>query len=299
MGDWGVIVTSMYMEQALLLPQNTVYFAELSTELLPCSLCRVKELSKPRGLSHVPHPQWRPENAYELPLGRTPSIILSPSLSSSQGDRYLTSNLQALQAARTRRYRLERREARAVRTPRPRHPQNQALSCCLPLVFRLCSILRPVLVRMRLRNPCLRMRISRDGRFMFMYRRGPHRICEPTPASAGCAVIAARGTTSAASDPPAAAIDVVAVVVGVKALVLGARRPAAGLRAKMLGCAEMPGRRTGRDEKDLFARRGLSVGDSWLGQSSTGGLERTSSGLVVSRHLGLLRGARTGRRAAT
>lgn len=89
------------------------------------------------------------------------------------------------------------------------------------------------------------MRISRDGRFMFMYRRGPQRICEPTPASAGCDVTAVLGTTSAVA--PTA--SVVAAVVGVKAL--GARRPAAGLRAKRLGCADRPGRRAGRDEKDL------------------------------------------------
>lgn len=137
--------------------------------------------------------------------------------------------------------------------PRPDSPLapgvNQALSCFLPLVFLLCSILRPVLVRIRLRNPCLRMRISRDGRFMFMYRRGPQRICEPTPASAGFDVIAVLGTTSAVAPPSAAVSAAAAVADGVKAL--GMRRPAAGLRAKMLGDAAMLGRRVGREEKDL------------------------------------------------
>lgn len=93
------------------------------------------------------------------------------------------------------------------------------------------------------------MRISRDGRFMFMYRRGPQRICEPAPASAGCDVTAVLGTTSAVAAPTASTADVV-VAAGVKAL--GMRSPAAGLRAKMLGGADMPGRRVGRDEKDLF-----------------------------------------------
>lgn len=93
------------------------------------------------------------------------------------------------------------------------------------------------------------MRISRDGRFMFMYRRGPQRICEPTPASAGFDVIAVLGTTSAISPPNAAASVAAAVADGVKAL--GMRRPAAGLRAKMLDGADMPGRRVGREEKDL------------------------------------------------
>jgi hypothetical protein len=125
---------------------------------------------------------------------------------------------------------------------------NQALSCFLPLVFLLCSILRPLFVRMRLRNPCLRMRISRDGRFMFMYRRGPHRICEPAPASPGCDVIAVLGTTSAIPDPIAASA---AACVGMKVPV-GARDPAAGLLVKMLGCAEMPGRRIGKEEKVLI-----------------------------------------------
>jgi hypothetical protein len=109
------------------------------------------------------------------------------------------------------------------------------------------------------------MRISRDGRFMFMYRRGPQRICEPAPASAGCDVIAVLGTTSAISDPAtASAAPVVVACVGEKAVV-GARRPAAGLRAKMLGCADMPGRRIGREEKDLLVCHDLSVRDSTLG----------------------------------
>lgn len=87
---------------------------------------------------------------------------------------------------------------------------------------------------------------------MFMYRRGPQRICEPTPARAGCDVTAVLGTTSAvpAAAPPTASAAAVVVAVGVKAL--GMRSPAAGLRAKMLGGADMPGRRIGREEKDLF-----------------------------------------------
>lgn len=134
--------------------------------------------------------------------------------------------------------------------PRPdSSPSHQALSCFLPLVFLLCSIFRPVLVRIRLRNPCLRMRISRDGRFMFMYRRGPQRICEPAPASAGFDVIALLGTTSAVAAAPTASAVVVVAAAGVKAL--GMRGPAAGLRAKMLGDAAMLGRRVGREEKDL------------------------------------------------
>lgn len=135
--------------------------------------------------------------------------------------------------------------------PRPQPPlpaPTQALNIFLPLVFLLCSILRPLLVRIRLRNPCLRMRISRDGRFMFMYRRGPQRICEPTPESAGCDVTAVLGTTSAVAAAASAAAAAV-VAVGVKAL--GMRSPAAGLLAKMLGGADTPGRRIGRDENDL------------------------------------------------
>lgn len=94
------------------------------------------------------------------------------------------------------------------------------------------------------------MRISREGRFMFMYRRGPQRICEPTPASAGCDVTAVLGTMSAvAAPPPTASAAPVVVATGVKAL--GMRSPAAGLLAKMLGGADMPGRRIGREEKDL------------------------------------------------
>lgn len=130
-----------------------------------------------------------------------------------------------------------------------RQLSHQALNCFLPLVFLLCSIFRPVLVRIRLRNPCLRMRISRDGRFMFMYRRGPQRICEPAPASAGFDVIALLGTTSAVAAAPTASAVVVVAAAGVKAL--GMRGPAAGLRAKMLGDAAMLGRRVGREEKDL------------------------------------------------
>lgn len=145
--------------------------------------------------------------------------------------------------------------------PPARQLSHQALNCFLPLVFLLCSILRPVLVRIRLRNPCLRMRISRDGRFMFMYRRGPQRICEPAPASAGFDVIAVLGTTSAVAAPTGSAVVVVAAA-GVKAL--GMRRPAAGLRAKMLGDAAMLGRRVGREEKDLCWVRDSSVRGSHL-----------------------------------
>lgn len=185
--------------------------------------------------------------------------------------------------------------------PRPDSPLapgvNQALSCFLPFVFLLCSIFRPVLVRIRLRNPCLRMRISRDGRFMFMYRRGPQRICEPTPTSAGFDVIAVLGTTSAAVvAPTASAVVVGAAAAGVKAL--GMRRPAAGLRAKMLGDAAMLGRRVGREEKDLVgnAVRQSEIPTLSRGQEHGG---RTSSWWVVVRHLGRLRGARTAQRAAT
>lgn len=89
------------------------------------------------------------------------------------------------------------------------------------------------------------MRISRDGRFMFMYRRGPQRICEPMPASAGCEVTAVLGTTSAAAE---SAVVVVAAV-GVRALGM---RPAAGLLVKMPAGADRPGRRIGREEKDLI-----------------------------------------------
>lgn len=142
-----------------------------------------------------------------------------------------------------------RRTSTAAGRP-PIPPQHDhALSIFLPLVFLLCSILRPVLVRMRLRNPCLRMRISRDGRFMFMCRRGPQRICEPAPASAGCDVIAVLGTTSAIPVPPTASAAAADAGAGVKAL--GMRGPAAGLLAKMLGGAAIPGRRLGREEKDL------------------------------------------------
>lgn len=92
------------------------------------------------------------------------------------------------------------------------------------------------------------MRISRDGRFMFMYRRGPQRICEPAPASAGCDVTAVLGTMSASPVPPTASAAADAGA-GVKAL--GMRGPAVGLLAKMLGGAARPGRRAGREEKDL------------------------------------------------
>lgn len=135
---------------------------------------------------------------------------------------------------------------------------------------------------MRLKNPCLRMRISRDGRFMFMYRRGPQRICEPAPANAGCDVIAVLGTTSTiADDPPPTAASATAAAVGpIVVAALGARSPAVGLLAKMLGGAERPGRRIGREEKDLVMWHELSVRDSTLGNGQ-GNIERTSSELVV------------------
>lgn len=87
--------------------------------------------------------------------------------------------------------------------------------------------------------------MSRDGLFMLRQRRGPHRIC--VCASAGCVVMAERGTTSAgvvASAPSAA----VKVVVGVKAW-----RRVVGLRLKMVSARAgvAVGRRVGRAEKDL------------------------------------------------
>lgn len=89
--------------------------------------------------------------------------------------------------------------------------------------------------------------MSRDGLFMFRQRRGPHRIC--VCASAGCSVIAERGTTSAGvvASTPSDAVRVV-VVVGVKAW-----RRVVGLRLKMVSARAgvAVGRRVGRAEKDL------------------------------------------------
>lgn len=117
-----------------------------------------------------------------------------------------------------------------------------ALNVFLPLDFLRNRSFRPERVRSRLRNPCLRIRTSREGLFMFVARRGPHRIC--VAPSAGCAVIADLGTTSDAAvsaDSP--------VVVGVKVVVW---RRVVGRRLKMLApLLGKLGRRVGREEKDL------------------------------------------------
>lgn len=80
---------------------------------------------------------------------------------------------------------------------------------------------------------------------MFSYRRGPHRIwlCW----SAGCADIADVGTISAA-----AAAVVVSMVVVVAVGVKHVGRRVVGRLAKMLaGDEAVPGRRVGKEEKDL------------------------------------------------
>lgn len=246
MGDCHGIVTSMYTEQILFCPQRiTLYVSAMQLELLPCSLSP-PESSHRLGESRSNAP--RACSTLQAMLLRTIGThVLPSSLCLSRSSQACIS-----QHRKNRLASLTRGTSRTHAAPHPPQPNNQALSIFLPLVFLLCSILRPVLVRIRLRNPCLRMRISREGRFMFMYRRGPQRICEPAPASAGCDVIAVLGTTSAVAVPPTASAAAAAVVVaaaGVKAL--GMRSPAAGLRAKMLGGADRPGRRVGREEKDL------------------------------------------------
>lgn len=134
------------------------------------------------------------------------------------------------------------------------------------------------------------MRISRDGRFMFMYRRGPQRICDPAPASAGFDVIAVLGTMSATAVAPTASAVVVVAAAGVKAL--GMRSPAAGLRAKMLGGAAMLGRRVGREEKDLLGNAVrqsdvlmLSRGRNTAGEPRHGGLSCDISNGCAERGL--------------
>lgn len=264
-------------------PTTPIYVATLPIERLPRSLCRafrafrVEAVVMYRARSGVLR-----MSAHEIPLEHTVSLHISQSLCrdlASQVGRYRRFvRILSDQPDQT-----PEPDATAppLLTPSSSTPTNQALSCCLPLVFLLWSILRPVLVRMRLRNPCLRMRISRDGRFMFMYRRGPQRICEPTPASAGCDVIAVLGTTSAiADDPPPTAASAPTAVGPIVVAALGARSPTVGLLVKMLGGADMPGRRIGREEKDLVMWHDLSVRDSTLGKGQ-GHIERTSSELVV------------------
>lgn len=110
---------------------------------------------------------------------------------------------------------------------------------------------------MRLRKPCRRCRISREGRFMLRHLRGPHRICVCT--SAGCDVIADVGTTSAAVEVE---VEVeVNVGVGVKSAVVCRR--VVGLRLKMV-LSGRAGRRRGREEKDLWRASVRSRGDQGL-----------------------------------
>lgn len=85
--------------------------------------------------------------------------------------------------------------------------------------------------------------MSRDGLFMFWYRRGPHRICEARPHNAGLEVMLVLGTTSAAA---AAVVSLIGAA--------GWNRPVivVGLLLKMEDVVvEMLGRRRGREEKDL------------------------------------------------
>lgn len=125
--------------------------------------------------------------------------------------------------------------------------RDHALNLFRPLANLLFKILRPVLDRSRLRNPDRRFLINRDGRFMFMYRRGPHRIWEARPHSAGLEVMDVLGTMSAAA-AEASALSV--VVVGWSKLVV----IVVGLLLKMeevVGEEAVLGRRRGREEKDL------------------------------------------------
>lgn len=121
---------------------------------------------------------------------------------------------------------------------------------------------------MRLRKPCRRARISREGRFMFRHLRGPQRIC--VCASAGCVVIADVGTRSAVH------VDVEVAVVGegVKSAVLVCRR-VVGLRLKMV-LSGRAGRRRGKEENDLY---GVSH-FHWASEEHGAGLVGSGANLV-------------------
>lgn len=114
-----------------------------------------------------------------------------------------------------------------------------------PFALLLINIFFPVLDRSRARNPTRRCRISRDGRFMFMYLRGPHRIWEARPHSAGWEVMDVLGTTSAAG-PAAAAVRGLVVVGGWRRVVVVGRLLKTGEEGD-----DVLGRRRGREEKDL------------------------------------------------
>jgi hypothetical protein len=77
----------------------------------------------------------------------------------------------------------------------------------------LCNVLRPVLVRIRLRNPCLRFRTSLLERASVA--RGPQRTC--VAAKTGLVEMAVLGTTSATSQEGAAAAVGAREAVGVEA----------------------------------------------------------------------------------
>lgn len=104
-----------------------------------------------------------------------------------------------------------------------------------------CSVLRPLRERTRLRNPCLRLRTRRLERAIVA--RGPHRICAPQPASAGCAVMLVLGTRSSV-------IPEVLLGVGVKEL---SRPPDDGVEVRKTEPLEARtvGRREGSEENVL------------------------------------------------
>ena len=67
-----------------------------------------------------------------------------------------------------------------------------------PFALLLARVFLPFLVLILLRKPCRLFWISRLA--CAIVGRGPHRICTPRPARAGCAVMDVRATTSAASE---------------------------------------------------------------------------------------------------
>lgn len=132
---------------------------------------------------------------------------------------------------------------------------------CRLLVRLLCSVLRPVRVRTRLRNPCLRLRTSRLERASVA--RGPQRIC--VAAKRGLEDMAVLGTMSAvvvSGQQAAGASDVVGVEVR-KTVPVG--------RARV-------GRRVGRDVNVLRVKGQLGFQLTYLGK---GGIPPASEALAL------------------
>lgn len=156
-----------------------------------------------------------------------------------------------------------------LRNPRPYFYIDSEL---LFFSFLRCRILRPVRLRMRVRNPCLRLRTRRLLRSRF--GRGPQRIWKPRP-NAGCEVTEDRGTRSATTPPTVSTGEAASgVLPGRRARVFVAERKTGREDAR-------DGRRVGKDVNVLgevfvsLCCRGSKVW--WLG-----GLEGRFTSLRVT-----------------